>query len=599
MITEINKTCEEMRKQIYSAQRESAPMLEEEMTLTAEKRSIETKLQLLSAFNQHFVVSEEDLTTLTSSTEPVDDRFFQILDRVKQVHRDCEILLGTEDQRLGLELMEQTSQSLNAAFKKLYNWTQRELRVMDLEDPHISTSIRRSLRLLAERPALFQNCFDIFAQAREDALLDGFHMALAESVASVSRAARPVNPIELQTHDLLRYVGDILAWVHSTAVSEREALEGLFLSDDDEFAKESQVGRESQPWSRVHLGKDGPVDDIPVFDRRKALNELVNRDLKGIGRVMKQRLEIAVQSHDDPLSVYKAMNLFKFYRDIFSKLVGTPSTLEDNIAELQISSFSHFERLLLDETSTVADEHIPEDLSAPTFLLHALDRFKSLATAGSDLPGPEVSRLLSAALVPYLDRCSEMAGAISDLMSQNTFQLNYLFSVDAALRPVLPPNHSFLTAAHKKVDELREELVDTQHSFLLQESGVEQLLNAIQGIGANGSASTALTSLPVFNAEALASSAAQLDDFLASALMDMLENMGRLTDKGMGQDIAREATARFCTDFERVEEAILRADEEIQNRSRRREEKGDREEQAPLLRDVYPRTTAEVRVLLS
>jgi conserved oligomeric Golgi complex subunit 6 len=35
-------------------------------------------------------------------------------------------------------------------------------------------------------------------------------------------------PIELHAHDPLRYVGDMLAWVHQAMAAERELLESLF-----------------------------------------------------------------------------------------------------------------------------------------------------------------------------------------------------------------------------------------------------------------------------------------------------------------------------------------------------------------------------------
>lgn len=35
-------------------------------------------------------------------------------------------------------------------------------------------------------------------------------------------------PIEIHAHDPLRYVGDMLAWVHQAIAGEREFLEGLF-----------------------------------------------------------------------------------------------------------------------------------------------------------------------------------------------------------------------------------------------------------------------------------------------------------------------------------------------------------------------------------
>ena len=35
-------------------------------------------------------------------------------------------------------------------------------------------------------------------------------------------------PIEIHAHDPLRYVGDMLAWVHQSIAGEREFLDGLF-----------------------------------------------------------------------------------------------------------------------------------------------------------------------------------------------------------------------------------------------------------------------------------------------------------------------------------------------------------------------------------
>lgn len=566
-IADLNRMCDQMRKDIEIAHRETAPILEEASNLMTQIQAVENKQQLLDAFNEHFIVSEEDLTVLTSLTTPVGDQFFHILARVKGIRKDCEVLLGTEDQSLGMELMEQTSLDLDAAFKKLYTWIQHEFKAIDLEDPQINSSIRKALRFLAERPTLFQNCLDFFAEAREHALSDAFHMALTKSATEGSTSVRVANPIELQTHDLLRYIGDMLAWVHSTTVSEREALEGLFISADDEIAKEIQAGRDSEPWSRIaHEGKEAE-DSTPAFDGRKALNELVNRDLGSVAALLKQRVEISVRSNDDPVLVYKVLNLFQFYQDIFSKLVGTPSILGNTIAELQTSISSHFERLLQDETAGIVSETIPEDLSTPPFLLRARDHFKSFLNASPGLSGTELSQLLSTALVPSLDHCSKMASTIQDATSQCIFQLNYLFTIDNSLQSVLPPNHGFLLAAHKKVEELKDDLAETQHSFLQHESGIIPILNAIQAWAeADASISTPFTSLPVFQVEALSTSAAQLDNFLPSALMDLLNNVKLLLNKGLAKDVAHEAAERFYKDFEVIEEAVLRADEESQER---------------------------------
>lgn len=40
-------------------------------------------------------------------------------------------------------------------------------------------------------------------------------------------------PIELHAHDPMRYIGDMLAWIHQTMAGEREFLESLFGVKED------------------------------------------------------------------------------------------------------------------------------------------------------------------------------------------------------------------------------------------------------------------------------------------------------------------------------------------------------------------------------
>jgi hypothetical protein len=85
----------------------------------------------------------------------------------------------------------------------------------------------------------------------------------------------------------------------------------------------------------------------------------------------------------------------------------------------------------------------------------------------------------------------------------------------------------------------------------------------------------------------------QLDEFLPSALIDASENIKRLRNRDMIQEITEEAAGKFCQDFEFVESRIMAADDLTYD-----EDKED-EEQEPGLRDMFPRTSGEIRVLLS
>lgn len=620
MIATLNNTCDEMRKHIAQAKQETGPMLEEASLLMAAKKETEAKQEILNAFNKHFIVSNKDLSALTSSMEPVDDRFFEVLARVKQIHEDCEALLESEDQALGMELMEQTSRDLDAAFKKLYQWIQREFKTLDLEDPHISGSIRRALRVLAERPSLFQNCLDFFAEAREHTLSDAFRIALTEAVGA-SEGASSAKPIEFSTHDLLRYLGDMLAWVHSSSVSEKESLEGLFISDGAEIAKGIKAGKDSEPWSRLRSEETEKQNgDESVFDGQKALNDLVNRNLAGICHTLRQRIEVAIRNNDDPVLVYKALHLLRFYHDIFSKLLGPGSGLAETLRALDAKIFEHFEHILQSEADGAGDESLPSDHSVPATLTTALDRLGVLLRSVTDASVAEVDRLLSVALTPFLETCEEMADEISDPMQRAIFRLNQGLTIRSSpdIAPQIPETSKIMQGLAKGTIALTGELLDLQHEFLLKESGLQALLDSsLFSEKATSTRAEGEADGDELTAEMLQDVAAKLDAFLPNAQLDALDNLKSLKDKVAAKEITEAAIQMFCDDFEQVEHAIEDHDEEVDcadsavtheqtqvSSVDRDAQEGDENGEGDKRRRTtfgpyFPRTTAEIRVLLS
>jgi len=621
VITTLNHTCDEMRKHIALAKQETEPMLEEAGLLMAAKKETEAKQDILNAFNKHFIVSDKDLSALTSSMEPVDDRFFEVLAHVKRIHEDCEALLESEDQMLGMELMEQTSRDLDAAFKKLYQWIQRQFKTLDLEEPHISGSIRRALRVLAERPSLFQNCLDFFAEAREHTLSDAFRIALTEAVGA-SEGASSAKPIEFSTHDLLRYLGDMLAWVHSSSVSEKESLEGLFISDGAEIAKGIKAGKDSEPWSRLRSEETEKQNgDDSFFDGQKALNDLVNRNLAGICHTLRQRIEVAIRNNDDPVLVYKALHLLRFYRNYFSKLLGPGSGLAETLGALDAKIFEHFEHLLQSEADVASDESLPSELSVPAILTTALDRLGVLLRSVTDASSvAEVDRLLSVALTPFLATCEEMADEISNPMQRAIFRLNQGLTIRSRpdIAPQVPDTSTIMQGLTGGITALMGELVDLQHEFLLKESGLQTLLDSglFDGKTVSVRAEEEADGDELI-IEMLQDVAAKLDAFLPNAQMDALDNLKTLKDKVAAKEITEAAIQMFCDDFEQVEHAIEDHDEEVDRADSavgdeqmqvpsvdRDAQEGDENEEGDKRRRTmfgpyFPRTTAEIRVLLS
>jgi hypothetical protein len=501
---------------------------------------------------------------------------------VKKIHQDSHILLGSENQRLGLEILEQSSKQVNGAYQKLYRWVQREFKSLDLENPQISTAIRRALRVLAERPTLFQNCLDFFAEARENVLSNNFYAALTGA---------PVDPdhpvmgkaIELSAHDPLRYVGDMLAWAHSATVSEREALEVLFIADGDEIAKSIALGIESEPWTRPDEDADS---DTPAFDGKQSLNQLVDRDLAGVFRQLKQRVEQVVQSHQDATLAYRISNLLTFYTSIFSSLLSPTSALLATLSPLASTALRAFKTSTRDHLASLqTSTHpiSPTDLAPPDFLTDALTTLQTLMSSFSTSHTATASEeetfapILQEALHPYLAGCASLARTLQTPHAQ-IFLLNCSLATLAALKPF-----AFTTAQattlRADIETNTSTLREATYAFLLSTSGLAPLLS-IQDFRADSSNK---------DIETLAAAGRKLDDFLPAATENARSFLAQLQEQNIVRGVVEDAAERFCEVFEEIEERIVKGDEGVD----------EEEEDAVLLREVFPRTSGEIRVLLS
>jgi len=565
--------------------------MEEASSLMSQKSQTETKQHLLDAFNTHFLISETDFGILTATGEPVNDNFFRLLQRVKKVHQDSQLLLGTENQRLGLEILEQSSKQLNAAFQKLYRWVQREIKTLDLENPQINSSIRRSLRVLAERPALFQSSLDIFAEARENTLSDAFYTALTGSSSDYDHGVE-AKPIEFHAHEPLRYIGDMLAWVHSATVSEREALEVLFISEGDEIAKGIQAGLDSEPWSRD--------SETEAFDGMKALNDLVGRDVAGAARMLRQRTEQVVQSQDDATLAYRIANLISFYKRTFLKLLSNESSFLDVLTELEQSAFARFQSSMQNHVRSIESELsvAPADLSSPDFLDEALDMLETLmksydsSIAVTAVENASFNMVLADALDPFLSACGNICRRLEE-PGNEIFAINCLQTTVTTLLPY-PFTVERVSVLRSRIQEHVASLSEFQHRFFLHSSGLFPLVMALaprDDTEEQEHKTLSLHSLPPFKAQSLITTSQMLDAFLPSALMDASANLKQLCNKKLAQDITEEAAEKFSEDFEFVENNIIEADESTENM--------DEENAPPLFRDLFPRTSGEIRVLLS
>jgi len=198
-----------------------------------------------------------------------------------------------------------------AGFEKLFRWTQSEMKVLGREGVDLPPTLHRAIQALRDRPVLFTTCLEEVCGVRRSLVIRTFIDALTRG----GPGGTP-RPIELHAHDPMRYVGDMLAWLHQAVASEREFLEHL-LSPPVVEEGQQQIGSE--------------VEDAPGKENR--VQTMLDRIAEGTCRPMRIRVEQAISSQPSPLVCFRLGNLIQFYLGTITKVMSKESQLCRTLAE--------------------------------------------------------------------------------------------------------------------------------------------------------------------------------------------------------------------------------------------------------------------------
>merc|ERR1719409_1048666 len=112
---------------------------------------------MVGSFLQGYQLSNEEVLALREGE--VDDTFFVALEHVKEIHKNCKMLLRTHHQRAGLELMDVMAMHQETAYERLCRWVQAECRTLgDSDTPEVSPFLQKAAGTLRGRPVLFKYC---------------------------------------------------------------------------------------------------------------------------------------------------------------------------------------------------------------------------------------------------------------------------------------------------------------------------------------------------------------------------------------------------------------------------------------------------------
>ena len=189
-----------------------------------------------------------ELALITSNVDPnhtIDDRFFDVLHKIQSIHEKAKHSLANNQQITGLDcLLWSVLLIVSCKFRfeimdLMYRWTISILRTINMDSIELHSHLFRSISYLQKKDVLFKHCLDEYTTVRRSTISHVFIEALTRGRTS-NNTHYPA--MERYSHDILRYVGDMLSFLHQTVVFEKDMLNNLLkFCDQEKSAKQNTV----------------------------------------------------------------------------------------------------------------------------------------------------------------------------------------------------------------------------------------------------------------------------------------------------------------------------------------------------------------------
>ncbi|KAF9014960.1 oligomeric Golgi complex subunit 6 [Cyathus striatus] len=386
-VTAIRLSCDDAERQLSLTNEASRDVLERAGNLRDERQAVDGKKSIISLFLDRFKLTGDETEALTSRDVSIGTAFFAALDKTEQIREDCRVLMSGEDgpTQAGSDIMSFTSSSLEQGYDKVLRWCCNEFRQMRDLQPEVSNILRDSIVRLRKRSELLSEALSILAQTRQSALLSAFITALTRGGSS----GLP-RPIELHAHDPLRYVGDMLAWVHQAIAAEHEFLESLF----------GVKGNQRMMGSVRKFSAEDTIEDDWV-------SEIMNSGVGGLCGPLKMRVQQTIKSQESSIISYKVANLLQFYLVTMQRTIGTQANLSLTLQEITDAAYKVFYDAIESQSRTLSRILLDiedDSLLPPIAVLDHLQILRDLMTVyQSSLMGDEDEKTRDAGFHKVLD----------------------------------------------------------------------------------------------------------------------------------------------------------------------------------------------------
>ncbi|EPY54029.1 transport complex peripheral subunit Cog6 [Schizosaccharomyces cryophilus OY26] len=434
----------------------------------AEEKRIYEKLNGIEYFENNFLISDEDLIHLTSHND-VDDRFYSILEKAQSIHDNTNSLFTPVSEFLNYESLEgiikTMSKHIDTAYGKLYRFVELELRnPRVIQTMETNPDIKRAITKLLSENTMSSRTINLIIQVRQQNLHSAYVTALTRGDSLSSS-----KPIELSAPDSLRFIGDLLAWIHQTIVNEKELIDSIFAS------RRQQVNSHPMPpW------------DLPSTVQEQA-NNLLDGSLYGICRPLLSRAQTSILDLTDTIRLYNLVELLGFYHEAFSKIIHENCIVLKILKTTEDFTYQRMKTVIDDELYAISSSlpKVTDDLLPPDFVTNFLRNANSIfKIRNASLSAAGVDELQFIAIFSDLfEKVFQICLTMVPNRLLNHRDIIYLLNIlDSCLTYLR--RYNFLTPIRDSfesyINTYVEKLVDLVYQTYLTESGLSDLINLIK-----------------------------------------------------------------------------------------------------------------------
>ena len=396
IVSELKNSCQQMKDQVDKTQENSERIISYIDELQTRKEIATTHHQVTTAFIERFQLSESEVRLLR--TGEIGKSFFDALSTARRITVDCHQLLRTQTQSsdLYLEIGDQVAEIERVAVDRLYRWTTNSISSLSSDIVEFPTDLRNALKALEARGAFYQLCIKELEKVRAALLAQNFLLYLERG----GQEGGIPKSIDL---DPVRYVGDMLAFIHQSIATEWELLDGLF---HEKYDLEQALANITSSLCPL------------LFDR--------------VSRVVEDVTSVTV--------LFQIANVFYFYSSMLSNYLGSSSLLHGLFGRCQDVSLKGMIRILHRKSDNLMlTPPIPPSDGSPALSIQEqmseLEKILKLIFSSlevSDEREKIVSAILNAVVQPLVQICQLSATGL-DEAHMSVYLLNCLGLLDTSL----------------------------------------------------------------------------------------------------------------------------------------------------------------------